>query len=224
MKYVVVFFVLLILFLLSRIRFYIEYKRRGEDDIIVITVEYLKLKKQFEISLVDIAMYDEELGFKFVSNIFRKKEKNDDEGFIDLKTIIRKIKRIRRFYKLYKNIFDDILNFFNKKIQYEDIDIKLEEGTGNPSHTAIIAGILYSIVYSIYGWVSFGKTIKKHSINIIPDFKKQIFKINISCIFKIRIGNIIYVGTRILLLLVVHSLKKRKKILLTTNINKRWCR
>lgn len=222
MLYVVVFFVLTVGFLFSRVRIYLEYVRHGEDDLIEINLSYLKLLKySFDVSLIDIAKHHDEFGFKFISDIVRKKRKKSDEGFIDLKTIINKLKKIKRFYNYYKNSIDDILTTFNNGTNYEKINIKIEEGTGEPAYTGIVGGIVYSLVYSIFGFVSNKIRIINHSIKIIPNFNKPIFKINIDCIFTIRIGNIICVGIRLILLLLLHRnySSKNNSNSLNTNIN-----
>lgn len=187
---VIIFLIIVTLFLLSRIKIDVTYRRLNKDDRLDVTVSYLYiLKYKFHLSFVEISKYENELGFKIKSSL-----KNKEEGFIDFKSVIQAVKRYKLYYKIYTRIFIKMLKAFKKGLIISKNDICLEVGLNDNALTGTLIGLLYATLWSLFGIARSSLDIDSTNIKINPNFNRLIFELEILCIIKMRIGNIICVG------------------------------
>lgn len=60
-------------------------------------------------------------------------------------------------------------------------------------YTGILHGIICGVVYNILGVVHSHSTLKKHSVNITPDFDNVCHSIHFNCILKLKNVHIIFI-------------------------------
>lgn len=110
----------------------------------------------------------------------------------NLNSLIQKIQEIL----LYKEEFGYFLRYLNVKRFAWNITI----GTPDAAVTAILTGVAWSIMGNVTsqfyqkiapGW-------HRPELQISPNFKKEVFSTSLDCIFKIRVGNIMVTGIKIL--------------------------
>ena len=102
----------------------------------------------------------------------------------------RRIKRKQRIPKY-------LLRGFNTKLVTSELNIKIIEGTGDAAYTAIIYGVLYFVAEIIKVIFEKNTNLYKDNIEIMCDFNKKIFSVDISCIFRLKLVNIISEGFKI---------------------------
>ena len=72
-----------------------------------------------------------------------------------------------------------------------ELNIKIVEGTGDAAQTAIYYGALYFVAEIIKIILENKTDLYNDKIEIICDFNKKVFSVDISCIFKLKLVNII---------------------------------
>ena len=86
-----------------------------------------------------------------------------------------------------------------KYTSVKDFSLKLSIGTGDAATTAVSVGIGWAAVYNLLGTVGRIVYIDNHSVEISPDYSKQVFSADGKCIIKSRIVYIIIIAITILL-------------------------
>lgn len=212
-----------IFFLLSKIDIEFEYKRKNEDDRLTIRLIFLCIKIYvFDISMIDISKSEMGYGFKLASNRKKKRLKNKDNEFIHFDTLINFYKDIKKYYRIYTNTLNDIIHILKKTAIIKKLDIKVEIGAFEHALTGIASGIIYALLWNIFCLIANNIKTKKHKILVSPRFDVNVFRFDFFCIYTIRIGNIIYVAVRLVILLIIHKIisnKKMKKANVNLNIN-----
>jgi len=88
----------------------------------------------------------------------------------------------------------------------KETDISILEGTDDAAQTAMLYGVLWSLIGSINAFLSNFLTISFNSIILNCDYKNKTFKAYINCIFSFSIANIIIVFLRL------HYIMKKYKL------------
>ncbi|MCX7709591.1 MAG: DUF2953 domain-containing protein [Clostridia bacterium] len=177
--FILLFLIVMILIGLSRLDLIYEYNLDGGKDHVVITVSAFR----------GILKYR-----KDISKDNKEKEK---------KTELRD--KYIHFKQLYK-LFDLTKKYLQKKIMIKDLKIEVEIGTGDACYTGITVGLVWSAVGTAVTIISNVFDTKKIYCNVTPNFSKKSLKLDLDCIFSMRIVNIIVVGLKML----VFYLKNRK--------------
>lgn len=178
MLYLVIFLLLLTILGLSKAEIIYEYNLDGREDRVVIT--FSLFWGLFKIR-------------KDISKI-KKRKKTETQD---------KILHFRQLYRL----FDLTKKYLRRKIRIKNLNISIELGTGDACYTGLVTGLAWATVGSIISVITNIFDTEKFSCNIIPDFSKKTLKLDLDCIFSIRIVNIIVVGLKML----IFYLKNRKK-------------
>lgn len=126
--------------------------------------------------------------FKLEKNIlfrelFRAKKPNNN---IEKKMIKKKKKKlnIRFILRLVRSVV--------KTIQLQKFYLRLVLGTGDAANSAMLCGLVYAVAGTVVGISSgFMKEISNVKIESTPDFTKDIFKGDFSCIFFVKTADII---------------------------------
>lgn len=187
MLYLVFSLLLLAFILLTKAEIVYELNLINGKDRVVVTVSFfwglLKIKK-------DITKLKEENE--------GKSEKKDD------RTELRdKFLHFRQLYKL----FQLTKKYLGRRITIKDLKVELEIGTEDACQTALLTGMGWSVVGSSLTVIT--NTFKTHKIycNIVPNFSKKILKLDLDCIFTLKIVHIIVVGIKML----IYYLKNKEK-------------
>lgn len=98
----------------------------------------------------------------------------------------------------------DLAEFFSKRcIVVDNITLNVAFGTGDAAQTGVATGILNTVAYGALAVVHHNVTLKKWSVEILPDFGEEKFVLEFLCIGKTRLLHIIGIG--------IKSLKLYKK-------------
>ena len=97
-------------------------------------------------------------------------------------------------------------NLFKKNLIIKEFKLYVKEGTGDACHTALLYGLLWNIAALISKEIIIKYNVKSKEIKIDADFKEKIWKLNLHCIFSLKIVNIIFMCKE----LIIYYLKNKK--------------
>ena len=110
------------------------------------------------------------------------------------------------FYYLWPKVFqilqklNQVKKHFYQGIHLTSLEFKAEVGFENPAYTALAAGAFWSVIGNsiakLYKQVQVEVT--EPQIMVVPMFQKTGFSCDFHCIFKLRIGHIIFAGLNLL--------------------------
>lgn len=86
--------------------------------------------------------------------------------------------------KKIKNIFAllfDTLKFLKKHLVFYDFKIKLNFGLNSAAETGIATGAAWGLLYNIAGLIDRTFNLKKHEVDVKPDFENETFGLNFRC-------------------------------------------
>ena len=140
------------------------------------TIRKEKIKKDFDIRLGILIFNKIE-----IFNISIKKLENKS---INLGTVLEKAKNFEEKRNKQISFKEFIKSLKNFKFEIQEADLKLELGTEDAAITAIIIGVVSSIL---------GIILKEQKFQIIPIYEdKNILNIKLNCIFRINLIHYIY--------------------------------
>lgn len=201
MLYLVVFFILALLaasLFLIRIKAAFEYVRNNEDDDIILSFYTMNgiIRYKYEIPLVD--MGSKSVKFKLVKEAGRKGVTTDrKKERLKPVEIFDKIAGVKKAYDENRQLVCDIRDYIRCRLLLVEFNLKIEEGTGNAYHTAIINGILWSVAGIFTSYLSNNLKVIKKCVSIVPCFKNAVFTVDFLCIFHVRLVHIIVVLMKI---------------------------
>jgi hypothetical protein len=181
--------------LLLRINAVVEYVRNEEDDNFVISLFTLKgvFRYKYEMSLMGFGM--EGLKFRLVKDqgkgrgkIGTRKEKMSISG------VIEKFDKLRQYSVANKALLSSIKNYIKNRLVFKRFNLKIEEGAKEADQTGIICGLLWSAAGILLSLLSnnlkCSRTLIKQ-VEIKPNFSRQLFNVDLKCIFHMRVVHII---------------------------------
>lgn len=184
--------------------------RVDEDDYIKINVSlmYGIIKLKYEIPYLDI-VFNRKMrpGLKIKKRLSSKKKRGrtKTDTVFGVANLIETYKNIKEMASLYGSTF----HYIASKISIESIKWYTEIGTGEASITAFTAGMTWLFKSNVLGLVLNKKQISSMDINVVPNYSRSIFQINLHCIIRIKIANIIIAGIRIGLILLKKVLNNK---------------
>lgn len=200
--------VLLILLSLTYIKIYLVFHRINEDDIIEIKLLIFNLIKfRFRIPYIDVILNRcIKPGIK-AKGALKSKDKTlskrkETLNFDELKIIYEKAVELLR---IYERVIDYILS----KIYFESIKWYTEVGLEDAAVTALSTGVLWSIKGSIMSVLSNKVSINEIQLNVRPNYNKLTFQVELDCIIRIKIANIIIAGIKAFYTLVKNTIFKK---------------
>lgn len=135
-----------------------------------------KVKDNFEIYL-EIIIFNKLKIFKF--NLKKFKNRN-----IDIKMLLNKVKQFEQKNINKQFIIETIKNLKNLQLQIISADLKVELGTEDSATTAILIGIIASIL---------GVILKGYKFETIPIYReKNILNVRLNCIIRLNLIHYIY--------------------------------
>ncbi len=189
-----------IVLLRLRIKASVEYLRNENDDNLSISFYTMKgiFRYKYEVPMVDIGISG--LKFRLVKEqggngepIGVRREKMKPTG------IFEKYAMIRKYCQENNDFICDLRNYLGKRLIMYQFSLKVEEGTGNASHTGIICGLLWSVSGIITSFLSNNFKNYEKFVSIKPNFNKSVFNVDLKCIFRMRIAHIIVLLAKIYL-------------------------
>ncbi|ACL76096.1 DUF2953 domain-containing protein [Ruminiclostridium cellulolyticum] len=111
----------------------------------------------------------------------------------------RDLKQLRRSLQILRRLF-------RRSLIIKDFKLHVQQGTGDAFNTAVLYGFIWSAIGMIENLIFTQYKIKNKEIKVDADFNGKYIKINLDCIFSLKIVNIITVGKVIAIL----YLKNRK--------------
>ncbi len=192
--------ILLILIFLSSVNINLKASQTNKDNRGVLIIKFLygliRIKKEVKgAKLVDEEKgvngeADKDLKFKVESD--SPTSHKSDINYINIRKKIEQIIEIRKRYK-------HVINYAMSRIDFHTLLWKTEIGFDDAALTGITIGLINILKSNIF--VMF-KNIKlkpeKIHLKVTPNFKKEILKTNIHCIFTMKIGYIIVTGLKYL--------------------------
>jgi hypothetical protein len=135
-----------------------------------------KIKRNFEIYLSIIVFNKIKL---FKVNLKKIKTKK-----INLGTVLERAKKLEEKGDKVKWIIELIKSLSNFKIEIKEVDLKAEIGTEDAAITAILVGIISSIL---------GIILKSQKFEVLPIYQdKNVLNVKLNCIFRLNLIHYIY--------------------------------
>lgn len=170
-------------FLISKVRISVAFTKKGKDNLISITVGWGLIRYVYQIPRVDA----NEKGVKFY-----KKRKKRHDGKKD--SVVIRYGKVRLAYLKNKEKFRVLQKYLQYRLAIPEYSLKVGVGTEDAAITGIITGMLWALIGMADALVSHTFHIGKKSVNVQPDFSKDVLDINFRCIFQMKIVHIIGVA------------------------------
>lgn len=194
----------ILLILICRINLYInlQFSRRADDDYLAITVYALQKLFAYSIKVPTIMLIKHD-NLPWISSEIAtppniaKPKLNREQRFLKktLTLLFYNPDRFWRLYKLGKKIFHDYRVYMAKlstNIHCEKFELKASYGFDDAALTGLFMGIWGSVLQLLL--TAMHNRIRldtKPSIQIQPNYRHNQLEIELSCIFRIRLGNVI---------------------------------
>lgn len=168
---------------------------------IILSVSAILLLIVLFIPIRAVVGYDEKIYFYIKILFFRftpskKRDKKSDFKNGSEKAKNSKIELIKKILKLSDELKSFVSYVSEKCIVVEHIKLSTEFGTGDAASCGILTGAVNALVYSLLAIIHHNTILKKHSIQISPDFSAEKFSVNFLCIVKTRPVHIISTGIK----------------------------
>ncbi|MEG6521062.1 DUF2953 domain-containing protein [Desulfotomaculum sp. 1211_IL3151] len=192
------------LVLLSDMKVHLKYFRVGEDD--TISLEFFLLGFINYRLEVPVVIFRQKLsGISLTTRTELEtggenpKELMGRHGEHTISSVEEAMALYHRWWPYLKDIKKDIEHLLGH-LNLERFIWKLKIGTGDAAATGIITGLAWSIMggftAAFYKKIALGRP--KPELHVEPNFKKEVFSTSLDCIFKIRVGNIMITGIKII--------------------------
>ncbi|SES62226.1 DUF2953 domain-containing protein [Anaerobranca gottschalkii] len=202
---------ILLIILLSPLEINIQGKKRGKDDRLDIGIHFLWGLIHFDLDIPKIhtkrnvlkieGEVERDKGKPFID-----KEKNFILSFSEflsfLNYIIEKKKEISK-------LLTKVTKITKRGLKLTKFDLELEYGVED----AALTGVLYGFIWQGISVLIFllNKTVKincQPNIKIYPDFNRNLFKTELNCIFRTRVGYIIITSMFFLTMVLKYKISK----------------
>jgi hypothetical protein len=204
---VYIFLMIIFLIILSEIECDIAFHRIKDDDNIKVEVKMFfgLIKFNLVISYLDMIVNKRfKIGFNAKGKLRTKKEAAGKRKVFNIDEIKGIYHKSRLLIRKYKKSFEYILS----KINLDSLSWETELGLEDAALTAICAGALWSVKYNILSAISQRSRPQKTYINVIPNYSNIIFEMNLNCIIRVRIANIIITAIRLVFLSLVYHISE----------------
>lgn len=193
MVYILAVLLFFFLLLLTYVKISLSFHRIKEDDNIEINLFLLFgiIHLKYSIPYLDFVI-DKNLLPGFI--LGKKKEtKETTEKKLNINDIIESYKKFKDKLSMFRNTF----NYLLSKLRIDSIKWHTEIGLDDACITAIAVGAAYALKSSLLGLLTGKVTTYNVETRVTPNYSKFTFQMNLNCIIRIRIVNIIIAGIRI---------------------------
>ena len=138
----------------------------------------------------------------------KSEEKDGDKNLQKQKKTLDGINDAFDFVSKFRRIYVRSRRFVRKRFCIKQLNVCLEYSMADAALTAITAGTLWTLLYRILGLMTTIARVDGHDFSVKPVYEEHfMFDVDIECILKFRIANII----GILLCLLYNHKKSRKE-------------
>jgi hypothetical protein len=174
----------------------IEYVRNGIDDNAVISLFTLGglIKYKYDVPIINFS--EKGLTSRLIKRKGRKeKAESSEKKQFGLKEFIERYVYIVELKKHYEKT----LSYLQKKLKTKEFDLDMDIGTNDPFNTAIFTGIAWSAAGILTSCLIDKRNEAKKKVRIKSNFVENNVKVDLYCIFSIKIVHIIVVIFKLLL-------------------------
>lgn len=203
------FYLLLLVFMFIgimfvRVRFEVEYRRKGRDDHLRVEMTSLGglVRYSTEVPVVDLDRHFLEPVLKMEADIESVvSHPVEDKGLIvriPVAVILSKLPVYMKQGMAYLNRYRSALRKLLRSIRFHHLKWSAEIGLGDPAYTGIATGLLWGIngvAYRIFV-SNAGKIEQPPVFSVRPCFNGTCLRLEFHCIFDMRIGHIIIAGLK----------------------------
>ncbi len=160
-----------------------------------------------------------DLGYAFFkSRLYpTQKPKNRDTENKETKETENKQQSKKQFVIL-KDLFDEIIKtskqilhyIFAHAITIEELTISATVGTSDPADTGMVCGSAYAAIFQVLGFMKQNMKLKKHSVDIIPDFDNCVVKGGLHAILHTNLAHVLIISFMLLPLIIKYKLLSRR--------------
>ena len=162
-----------------------------------IIIEYRsgKLKVIFKSILFRYTLDDERLRSLF------KKDKDDGKGVSPEEKISEeektsedfwgKIEKVKTQFREIREIVEMIYDCAGHRVEFTNIYIRSEFGTGDAAHTGMAYGAVWTLIGNVYAFLCRFAKLEFPEVELIPNFNQTVFNIEAEGIIKMRLVHII---------------------------------
>lgn len=205
---IIIFYIISILLLtiimISEVKANIIFHRMKDDDSIKINISMFfgLLKFRLRIPYVEVIL---DRRMKMGVKAKRKKYVVKSKNIFNIEEIKNMYQKSRKMLHRYKKIMDYMLS----KIKIDFLKWKTEIGLEDAALTAVSVGAAWSLKYNILSIISQKSAIQKVNIDVIPNYSNIIFQVDLNCIIRIKIVNIIITALKIGYAFLYNAILKR---------------
>jgi len=204
--------ILIFILLYSNIKIKVNFKRHDDNDMIIlnITVLYGIFTYTKQIPFVDIVKgYNNVPAVEIQSNKqYNENYKGDSKSVFNTNEIEKYIKKYKELYIKFEKLIIPFTKRLKQKVIFNEIYWNTELGIDDAANTAIITGILWSVKSTMLVFISNNFNLHSKYINVVPNYNIKTFKTSINCIFTVKLGNIINVAAKTLIVYIKDGGKK----------------
>ncbi|QKG84283.1 DUF2953 domain-containing protein [Kroppenstedtia pulmonis] len=185
-------------FVLSPVRVFVVYYRRGEDDQLKTQIRLLwgLIRLRYEMSMADLTEKGLQVKEKGVPKSPGKKKRRRKR--ITLATLQRWARESRYLQERIVHLYDVLRRFFSQVV-CERLTWVSDIGTGDAAETGVLTGVVWSVKTTMIGMLgSYIRWGRSPDLDVRPFFEKEILDTNLNCIIRFRVGHAILAVLRLL--------------------------
>jgi len=197
--------VLFILLSLSKIKVTLILLRKYEDDHIEIRLALLfgLINLNFKIPYIDIILNKQKIpGIRVKKELNGKAKERNTISISEFKNMYEKAKSIMKIYK-------NVLYYLISKTSFDYIKWHTEVGIYDACYTALCSGMIYAVKGSIMSFINNRIYPENIDIMVKPNYEKGIFEVDLHCIIRVKIANIIIAGIKAGYIFAINSIFKK---------------
>lgn len=198
---IITFVMIFLLIYFTTVRIQIEYKRASENDYVHIEagIWFGLIRLKFNIPLLQLqSLVNGVRGEEEVASATPEAPAKKSKFKLTPKEVYRYIRRLYRLRNQVHNL-NQIARQTLKKIRCEQFEWYTRVGVGDAASTGVLTGVIWGIKTTFVGLLSRYVTLRTTPrMNVVPAFQGQNLDTRFSCILRLRIGNAIIAGIRIL--------------------------
>lgn len=174
--------ILLFILLFIKVNIIIEYSKNNGNDNLALSIYTLSgiVKYKYEVPLVEFRKKGIKL--RWISEKGKKeKDKYKLSSFLDLGDL----------YSSFNILKEAFQKYIKKRPVIKDLRLKVRFGTGDAFYTGILSGCVWTLAGLITAFLCNNFKVLKKEVKVQSEFSKEVLNIDVSCIFTLRIVNII---------------------------------
>lgn len=195
---------LLALVFFSYVKIHLKYYRVEEDDTVSLEF-FLWGIINYKVEVPVIILQQKFSGISLTTRTELEtggedsKELMGRHGKFSIESIEDAICKFREWWPFLESIMEDF-DYFLRHLILKRFDWRIRFGTPDAAATGMLSGVAWSIMGMITSafYKRLGPKWNQPVLKVEPDFRKQGFSTALDCIFKIRVGNIMVTGIKIL--------------------------